>query len=78
MLLHGSLKTGFIHVQVLFLGNVPGQFKGQAVGGIKLERFFAIQYLTAGFFEFIEQFIQVAITFFNRTRKTFFFSGQVI
>ena len=56
MLVHGGAEAGFVHVQVLFAGDVAGDLEGQAVGGVQVEGLVAVEdgFLLAG--ELIEQF----------------------
>jgi hypothetical protein len=43
MFVHGSTEAGFIHVQVLFAGDVAGDLEGQTVGGIQVESLVAVE-----------------------------------
>ena len=55
VLVHRGAEAGFVHIQVLFAGDVAGNFEGQTVGGIQVESLVSVEdsFLLTG--EFIEQ-----------------------
>jgi hypothetical protein len=43
VLVHRGTETGFVHIQVLFAGDVARDFKGQAIGGVEVKGLTAVE-----------------------------------